>query len=132
MGEDPKIPTPGGRPPLLGAAGPGGVGVGAHPPPARRVVVLDKVTDFLLFLGKLLIVGGVGAWGPSRMGFGALGASKAFPDTIGWGGGSPDPIGWEEPSQIPLVGEGTSWTPLIEEGALQIPWVGKSPPRPHF
>uniref|UniRef100_A0A803YLT5 Choline transporter-like protein n=1 Tax=Meleagris gallopavo TaxID=9103 RepID=A0A803YLT5_MELGA len=25
-----------------------------------RVVVLDKVTDFLLFLGKLLIVGGVG------------------------------------------------------------------------
>ncbi|XP_069783616.1 choline transporter-like protein 2 isoform X2 [Narcine bancroftii] len=28
-----------------------------------RVVVLDKVTDFLLFLGKLLIVGGVGILG---------------------------------------------------------------------
>ncbi|XP_072420591.1 choline transporter-like protein 2 isoform X2 [Chiloscyllium punctatum] len=28
-----------------------------------RVVVLDKVTDFLLFLGKLLIVGGVGVLG---------------------------------------------------------------------
>lgn len=26
----------------------------------RRVAVLDKVTDFLLFLGKLLIVGIVG------------------------------------------------------------------------
>ncbi|XP_038640558.1 choline transporter-like protein 2 isoform X2 [Scyliorhinus canicula] len=28
-----------------------------------RVIVLDKVTDFLLFLGKLLIVGGVGVLG---------------------------------------------------------------------
>lgn len=27
-----------------------------------RVAVLDKVTDFLLFLGKLLIVGIVGKW----------------------------------------------------------------------
>ena len=26
----------------------------------RRVVVLDKVTDLLLFFGKLLVVGGVG------------------------------------------------------------------------
>lgn len=27
-----------------------------------RVAVLDKVTDFLLFLGKLLISGGVGGF----------------------------------------------------------------------
>lgn len=26
----------------------------------RRVVVLDKVTDLLLFFGKLLVVGGIG------------------------------------------------------------------------
>uniref|UniRef100_A0A669QPC2 Choline transporter-like protein n=1 Tax=Phasianus colchicus TaxID=9054 RepID=A0A669QPC2_PHACC len=35
-------------------------GGGRSPPSHPRVVVLDKVTDFLLFLGKLLIVGGVG------------------------------------------------------------------------
>ncbi|KAI4895863.1 hypothetical protein NFI96_008663, partial [Prochilodus magdalenae] len=29
-----------------------------------RVVVLDKVTDLLLFFGKLLVVGGVGKWNP--------------------------------------------------------------------
>lgn len=28
--------------------------------PLYRVVVLDKVTDLLLFFGKLLVVGGVG------------------------------------------------------------------------
>lgn len=27
---------------------------------ADRVAVLDKVTDFLLFLGKILVAGGVG------------------------------------------------------------------------
>ncbi|NXJ09403.1 CTL2 protein, partial [Odontophorus gujanensis] len=59
-----------------------------------RVVVLDKVTDFLLFLGKLLIVGGVGAWSPLWVHFGVLGAPQAFSDPTGWGGGSPDPIGW--------------------------------------
>lgn len=32
----------------------------AHPPLVSRVAVLDKVTDFLFFLGKLLIVGSVG------------------------------------------------------------------------
>lgn len=28
--------------------------------PRRRVAVLDKLTDFLLFLGKILITGSVG------------------------------------------------------------------------
>lgn len=61
-------------------------GVGAHLPPPRRVVVLDKVTDFLLFLGKLLIVGGVGAWGPSGTQLGLWGHRKrSHPPLVGRG-----------------------------------------------
>lgn len=33
---------------------------------SRRVVVLDKVTDLLLFFGKLLVVGGVGKDGTAE------------------------------------------------------------------
>ena len=41
-----------------------GADVDAHLSLVSRVAVLDKVTDFLFFLGKLLIVGSVGkCWG---------------------------------------------------------------------
>lgn len=41
-----------------------GWGADAHLSLVCRVAVLDKVTDFLFFLGKLLIVGSVGkCWG---------------------------------------------------------------------
>lgn len=41
-----------------------------------RVVVLDKVTDLLLFFGKLLVVAGVGKDGATRRGWVALGKGQ--------------------------------------------------------
>lgn len=41
------------------------LGAGAHLSLPPRVAVLDKVTDFLFFLGKLLIVGSVGKYWPT-------------------------------------------------------------------
>lgn len=50
-----------------------------------RVVVLDKVTDLLLFFGKLLVVGGVGK-GHIRV-YRRAGALWSAEEGVGWGVG---------------------------------------------